>query len=245
MLWKLWSLAGCAAGARPTPGLPQTSLSCQLTHFPRVPQCQRPSESVSANTRGGEAGKMFTFVPDSQTRAAKQRFIGYEHCVRVLISNRPRSQSWGFFFFLVCVHLWSRFELSNLSVSRVRHLSVCKQALFFGWDPPTAGAFPQKLTQLEQESLKTLWEYLPSPPRSRAYRALTPYFAEMSRCGSLMRGRVESRIENILPQGSASAGRSHWNRLLIIVSVVCYLIYGNLSCIFVRWSSLIPPPPKF
>lgn len=31
-------------------GLPQTSLSCQLTRFPRVPPCQRPLESVSANT---------------------------------------------------------------------------------------------------------------------------------------------------------------------------------------------------
>lgn len=63
-------------------GLPQTSLSCQLTLFPRVPQCQRSSESVSANTWGEEAGKMFRFVPDSQTRAAKQWFSGTEsNCV--------------------------------------------------------------------------------------------------------------------------------------------------------------------
>lgn len=63
-------------------GLPQTSLSCQLTRFPRVPQCQRPSESVPASTWEGEAGKMFTFVPDSQTRAAKQWLSGNEsNCV--------------------------------------------------------------------------------------------------------------------------------------------------------------------
>lgn len=85
-------------------GLPQTSLSRQLTCFPRVPQCQRPAESVSANTCGGEAGKMFRFIPDSQTRAAKQWLSGNEsNCV--LISDGPRSQSLRFWvFFSVCVY---------------------------------------------------------------------------------------------------------------------------------------------
>lgn len=59
----------------------------------------------------------------------------------------------------------------------------------------------------------------------------------MSPCGSLMWGRAERRMENILPQGSVGAGRSHRNRLLIIVSVVCDLFFGNLSYIFVRWFS--------
>lgn len=90
-------------------GLPQTSLSRQLTCFPRVPPCQRPAESVSANTCGGEAGKMFRFVPDSQTRAAKQWLSGNEsNCV--LISDSPRSQSLRFFFLCVyvCVYLSGR-----------------------------------------------------------------------------------------------------------------------------------------
>lgn len=50
----------------------QTSPSCQLTWFPRAPQSKRPSESISANTQGGEAGKMFRFILSSQTLAAKQ-----------------------------------------------------------------------------------------------------------------------------------------------------------------------------
>lgn len=53
-------------------GLLRTSLCRQLTPFPRVPQSQRPSESISANTQGGEAGKMFRFILGSQTLAAKQ-----------------------------------------------------------------------------------------------------------------------------------------------------------------------------
>lgn len=85
-------------------GLPQTSLSCQLTRFPRVPQCQRPSESVSANTWGREAGKMFRSAPGGQTRAAKQWLSGNEsNCVWVLINNSPRSRSWGLLFFCYCV----------------------------------------------------------------------------------------------------------------------------------------------
>lgn len=61
MLWALRSLTGCAVGVGPSRS-PQRRpaadlLSCQLIPFPRVPQSERPSESVSANTQGGEAGE--------------------------------------------------------------------------------------------------------------------------------------------------------------------------------------------
>lgn len=95
-------------------GLPQTSLSRQLTCFPRVPQCQRPAESVSANTCGGEAGKMFRFIPDSQTRAAKQ-WLGGNVSNCVLSSDNPTSQSLRFFFFSV-------------------HMCVCMSVYLSGWE---------------------------------------------------------------------------------------------------------------
>lgn len=50
----------------------QTSLSCQLTPFPRVPQSKRPSESIYANTQAGEAGKMFRITPGCHTLAVKK-----------------------------------------------------------------------------------------------------------------------------------------------------------------------------
>lgn len=74
---RLRSLAACASGIWPnrgsekTGGL-QTSLSCQLTPFPRVLGCKRPSESISANTQGGETGKMFRFMYGGQTLTEKQ-----------------------------------------------------------------------------------------------------------------------------------------------------------------------------
>lgn len=81
-------------------------------------------------------------------------------CECVLISDSPRSQSFRFFFFSVCMCVCiyqggSWFSLSELPVSRVHHLSVCRPVLIW-WDPPTTGASPQKLTQLERESLKSL-----------------------------------------------------------------------------------------
>lgn len=54
-LLDVWWASGQAVAHRD--GALQTSLRCQLTPFPRVPQSKRPSESNSANTQGGEAEK--------------------------------------------------------------------------------------------------------------------------------------------------------------------------------------------
>ncbi|KAM7370785.1 hypothetical protein PAMP_010306 [Pampus punctatissimus] len=49
-LLDVWWASGQPVAHRDS--LLQTSLSCQLTPFPRVPQSKRPSESISANTQG-------------------------------------------------------------------------------------------------------------------------------------------------------------------------------------------------
>lgn len=162
----------------------------------------------------------------------------------VLISNSPRSQSWGLLFFCLCVFVRVGADFNYLTCLWVMYfICLCANKSCFWLRPPYHRGLSARLTQLEQESLKTQLAVglaLGKPPvfsRSKAYRALTPYFAEISPCSCLMWGRGERKMENILPQGSVGVGRSHWNRLLIIGSVVGDLFYSNLSCIFVKWFS--------
>lgn len=105
----------------------QTSLSCQLTPFPRVPQSKRPSESISANTQGGEAWQMFRFILGSQTWAAKQLL---EMKVNVCVFNK-----WQFFKDTYHQFSWSSFT----SPICVCCLYVQTSDVFHGSGPLTTG----------------------------------------------------------------------------------------------------------